>query len=389
VSLVLDEHRQYLADRPRVAAFRAATRAAVRPGDVVLDLACGTGILGFLACEAGAARVYAVDDGPVIDMARRFAHANGYADRITFIRELSTRATLPEPVDVVVCDQIGHLGMEAGAFEYLADARRRFLKPNGRTIPAGLTFLAAPVESDEIRTRAEFWSTSPAGLDATAASDIAVNTGYPLFLDRAQFLSAPVAFATAVLPAAGSAPIRGEVSYRIARAGTCDGIGAWFIADLAPGVRMTNSPGDPDRINRRQVVLPIERPVAVHEGDTVTVQIAMRPPDTVNWRVSIAGADGTASFAHSTFRGTLMSAEDLARTHPDSRPSLTPFGRARRSVLELCDGTRRLREVQDGVYARHRDLFPAREDAAAFVAEVVTVYCTPDAVLPDRQPADR
>src|SRR5689334_13720000 len=111
MSLVLDEHRHYLADRPRLEAYAAALRALVRPGDIVLDLACGTGVLGFLACDAGAGRVYAVDNGPIIDVARRLGAANGYADRISFIREISTRVVLSEPVDLVVCDQVGHLGI--------------------------------------------------------------------------------------------------------------------------------------------------------------------------------------------------------------------------------------------------------------------------------------
>jgi SAM-dependent methyltransferase len=392
VSLVLDEHRQYLADRPRIEAFRAAMRAAIRPGDVVLDLACGSGILGFLACDAGARRVYAIDDGPIIDMARRFARANGYADRIVYVRELSTRAALPEPVDVVVCDQIGHIGMEAGAFEYLADARRRLLKPAGRTVPSALTFIATPVESEDIRSRVAFWSSRPARLDATAAREIAENTGYPQMIEEGQLLARPAAFASAALPAVDAGPIRGEAIYVVSRSGLLDGVGVWFDAELAPGVRMTNAPGDPNRINRRQVVLPLEVPVPVDEGDSITIQLTMVPPDTVNWRASISskrsGNTRTTS-AHSTFRGTLLSAEDLARTNPDSRPALTPFGRARRSVLELCDGDRQLRQVQDEVYARHRDLFPTRNDAAAFVAEVVTVYTVPDAAVSDRQPADR
>ena len=38
MSLVIDEHRQFLADANRVAAFEQAIRETIRPGDVVVDL---------------------------------------------------------------------------------------------------------------------------------------------------------------------------------------------------------------------------------------------------------------------------------------------------------------------------------------------------------------
>ena len=70
---MLEEHRVYLSDRVRLAAFRRAIRAKVRPGMVVLDLGAGTGILGLMALRAGAARVYAVKARPVLQAAREQA----------------------------------------------------------------------------------------------------------------------------------------------------------------------------------------------------------------------------------------------------------------------------------------------------------------------------
>src|SRR5918996_1648217 len=122
MSEVLDEHRFYLSDAVRVRAFERAIRAVVGPGDVVLDLAAGTGILGLLACRAGAARVYAVDAGGILGVARALARANGAGDRITHVRAMSTDAVLPERVDVIVTDQIGRFGFEAGLLEYVTDA---------------------------------------------------------------------------------------------------------------------------------------------------------------------------------------------------------------------------------------------------------------------------
>ena len=69
-------------DRRRFEAFRAALQATIKPGDVVLDVGAGTGVLSFLALEAGAGHVYAVEQLPVIDVTRQVAQDNGLADRM-------------------------------------------------------------------------------------------------------------------------------------------------------------------------------------------------------------------------------------------------------------------------------------------------------------------
>ena len=135
MSLVVDVHREYLSDPARVQAYERAIAATVRPGDIVVDLGAGTGILGMLACRAGAARVYAIEADGMIEVARALARANGLADRIVFLMQHSSEVKLPEQVDVVVGDLIGRMGFEAGVFEAYAHARH-WLKPAGRVMPS-------------------------------------------------------------------------------------------------------------------------------------------------------------------------------------------------------------------------------------------------------------
>ncbi|HEX4348551.1 MAG TPA: hypothetical protein VHZ73_13330, partial [Vicinamibacterales bacterium] len=96
MSRIVDEHRKYLQDTVRVGALRRAIAATVRPGDVVLDLASGTGILGLLALDAGAGRVYSIESTGMVEIARSIAAANGLADRWTFVHGFSAHVTLPE-----------------------------------------------------------------------------------------------------------------------------------------------------------------------------------------------------------------------------------------------------------------------------------------------------
>src|SRR5215212_1061203 len=98
-----------IADEKRTDAYVAALQHAITPATVVLDIGTGTGIFAILACRFGARHVYAVEPGEAIHVARQIAHANGYADRITFIQDLSTHITLPEPANVVISDLHGVL----------------------------------------------------------------------------------------------------------------------------------------------------------------------------------------------------------------------------------------------------------------------------------------
>ena len=376
MSLVLDEHRQYLADAARLDAFDSALRAIVRPGDVVLDLASGTGVLGLLACRAGARRVYAIEMGPIVELAREIAAANGFGDRIVCVNEVSNRTTLPEPVDLIVMDGAGRFGFDGGIIDTLSDARRRFLKPGGRVIPGRLTLSIAPADTPGPWDHVSFWDARVHGLSFAPAARIARNTGYPRHVHRDELLAAP-ADLVSFDPSLSCASLSGHSNFTITRAGTLSGIAGWFSAALAPGVTLTNAPTASNRINRRNVFFPTGEPSAVDIGDRVRVSVFIQPAALiVRWRVEVMSADGRVrrSTSASTFEGMLISREEIARTKPSFRPTLTRAGLARKTVLDLCDGVRTLAEIEREVLRGHPDLFAEPAHAAAFVAEVVTRY---------------
>lgn len=376
MSLVVDAHREYLSDPARVQAYERALAATIRRGDVVVDLGAGTGILGMLACRAGAARVYAIEADGMIEVARALARANGVADRIVFLMQHSSEVKLPEQVDVVAGDLIGRMGFEAGVFEAYAHARR-WLKPGARVMPSAITICASPVEHHAAHADVEFWRQPVAGFDAHAVLPWARNTGYPRVIDASQLLADRAASAT-FSPVAEDAVLRVRDTVRVTKGGLLHGIAGWFSAELAPGVEMTNAPGAPARINRRNVFLPLDPVVSVAPGDAVTIDIRIRPVDLiVTWAVDVTRASAPTDvirMRHSTLGGMLLSREDLRSHAPSARPRLTPRGEARRTLLALCDGGRPLEEIEREVYRLHPALFATAGEAQAFVAEVVARY---------------
>ena len=150
------EHARMLHDNRRTGDYLAALAEAVRPGDVVLDIGTGSGVLAVAAARAGARRVYAVEASDIAEVAERVFAANGVQDRVTLVAGWSRQIELPEPADLLVSEIIGNEPFEEEILETTLDARRRLLRPGARLIPHALTLLARPVllPDEEARQRA-------------------------------------------------------------------------------------------------------------------------------------------------------------------------------------------------------------------------------------------
>jgi precorrin-6B methylase 2 len=147
------EHARMLHDDRRTVDYLTAVARAVRPGDVVLDIGTGSGVLAMAAARAGARRVYAVEASDIAEVAERVFAVNGLDDRITLVAGWSRQIDLPEPADLLVSEIIGNEPFEEEILETTLDARRRLLTPGARLIPKALTLFARPLLLPETEAR--------------------------------------------------------------------------------------------------------------------------------------------------------------------------------------------------------------------------------------------
>ena len=271
-------HARLLGDAHRLDAYDRAIRALVRPGDVVLDLGAGTGVLAMLAARAGARRVHAVESMPVAALAEELVRANGLADRVRVHRAVLQDLAPVEPVDLVVSDFMGRFVIDDGMLPAVA-ASASWLAPGARFCPSEVALCVAPVAIGHFAPLNVFRSLT-CGLDLSSAEGPALRQCYGAELDESALL-APRAVLRRLRPPSVAGPIEGAARFELTSAGRLRGVAGWFEARLAPEVTLDTAPGPRTHWGQLLFPLPVTR---VRAGDEI--ELSMRWPGVglVDWR---------------------------------------------------------------------------------------------------------
>lgn len=267
-------HAGMLYDEERIGKYSDAIQRVVKKGDVVADIGTGTGILSFLCLKAGASRVHAIERTPAIRWARLVAEKNGFSDRIVFHDQDSRSCNLPEKVNVVVSELIGHIAFEEGMVESLFDAKKRFLFPGGVIIPERVELKVALVEENEVYPECvDCWEPIK-GIDFSPIREEAVKACYLTALSNRDLLSEPKTFFVVDFQRGEWPNLKGSHLFTACRSGKVNGIGLWFDAVLAPPIPLSSVPWS--RTHWKQCFAPLAIPVGVCAGDNILVDIDMK-----------------------------------------------------------------------------------------------------------------
>ena len=175
----IELQRRMVSDRPRTNAFAAAIREVVQPGDVVLDVGTGTGILAMFAAKAGARKVYAIDATDIAEVATDLVKANGLSDQIQVLHGRAGELQLDQKVDLIISEWLGNAAFAEGMLHAVLDARDRNLTPTGRMLPSKVRVLIAPLD-EPILYNTEgpgFWRERIHDLDFSSLQEVELSQG--------------------------------------------------------------------------------------------------------------------------------------------------------------------------------------------------------------------
>lgn len=357
----LADYAAMIAFKGRTSAYARGIEAHVTPGSVILDIGAGTGILSFLACRAGASKVYAVESDNIIQLARETAADNGFSSRIEFVQGLTTEIELPEKVDGIVCDIHGILPVSGKSIVSILDARDRFLKPGGWILPAREKMWATLACCPSLHASlSSTWDTEY-GFDFGRARLKAVNNMRAVRLKPEDLLGAPQRWTVLDYETLEGSSLSGDLSWLIERNATAHGVCVWYEAETDPASMFTNAPAARERYVYRHAFFPWPEPVELMAGDRVTVSLRA---DFVNgdyvwsWNTALTSDSShvKARYHQSTFIGAILSPERLRRSAAGFVPEPNEDWRIDSKLLELIGRGISLGEIATTLLAE----FPAQ-----------------------------
>jgi protein arginine N-methyltransferase 1 len=376
----LQQFGYMIRDSVRISAFDEALRRAVKPGDVVVDIGAGTGIFALMACKYGARHVYAIEPNPLISLGPEMARLNGFADRITFIRDVSQRVTLPEKADIAIGDLRGRLPTFDFMVDTFRDARERLLKPDAIIIPQRDTVYAT-FFSDAAKYQFDVrspWIDNLVGLRLDSVMNIITNTTMADPISKPDVLLTPQPWAILDYQNTHIDWVQEPLSWTVDSPLTVHFAAAWFDAQLFEDVGFSNAPGVPSPQVYQRTLMPLKQPIDLAAGERITLRISVRQFNDeyqLYWTTQVyaPGADAPRlTLQQTNFYAVPL--YELKKRASSYVPRIRQQGRMVARALTLMQGEDSLGTIAGIIQAEYPAVFPDHGAALSFVASLSQQY---------------
>lgn len=358
-------HQAMLADKVRMDSYKKAILEVVKKDDIVCDIGTGSGVLAFFSILAGAKKVYAIERNEIIKEAEQLACKNGFADKIIFIKGSSDKVELPEKADVVTSELIGLFGLEENLDRFLIDARKRFLKPEGRLIPSWLELYLAPVESEEIWNKTVgFWNKDFYGLDFSCLVKEAASRKFLVDCsNKINDLALPAMISHFNFFEIENLPLTFKAEFTVNKKNYFHGFVGHFKTGLSQNIIFSTSPQDP-LTHWQQTFFPMQDAVMVESGDEISCKVKAIPQSYGlfwQWDTQILRkGHKLASFSQSNFN---IAKADLVLGREDFKPELLKDSEILHRVLSLCNGQRTVRAISEIIFTEYPQQYKTIKEA--------------------------
>lgn len=283
-------HNLLLNDRLRMNAYRKAIFEVVKPGDHVVDLGVGTGILSEWALDAGAERVTGIEmNEEILSHALDRLTKAGHRARFFPVNKVSFDVEIEAPADVLISEIMGNMADNENFQPILQDAISRFLKPNGRIIPKSVSSYIVPVSA--ISAHQNLCNGIVSSLtprydveNFNQKSKSLFNLYYDCVLPEQLYLDDPQMICRYEGQWTQSPTYDRQISYTLNREEMLTGFKAYFIAELSDetilDISGSNIAAGETSDSWKHAYLPIETPIGVRQGDILSLTFSRHYPET-------------------------------------------------------------------------------------------------------------
>lgn len=292
-------HYAMLNDEARNQAFARGIAEAVRPGDRVVDIGAGTGLLSLLAARSGAATVDAIEGNQqMADVASHVISRNFLGERITLHREMSSDMTFPPDdrrnvliAEIFDCGVVGE-----GVLPSLRAARRTLLEEHYIAVPHRVTLRGSLIAAPRVRELNEVGTAC--GVDVRLLNRLQTRGHFPVRLRTWPHRFASRAEDIYRLDLTQEPPPDSDwqVTFVADTHSVCDGVCAWFEMEVTESVSLSSYPDL--RSHWMQAFIPFEKPVLVRPGERVAVGFEIEDDE----RIVAASVTREMQYSHPVFR---------------------------------------------------------------------------------------